>query len=539
MRAATALHYNVCIVRAALHSGGCLNISLQAGAAIAAMLLAANAAGQDLAGKSIGDLNDELVAKRTTSEALVKAYQQRIESLDRSGPQLQAVLSINPDAQKHAMALDRERKRRGVLHGIPILIKDNIETADPLPTTAGSLALLSNVTGRDAPIVAGLRAAGAVVLGKSNLSEWANYRSDRSISGWSAVGGLTKNPHVLDRSACGSSAGSAAAVAAGLAAAAIGTETDGSIVCPASMNGIVGLKPTHGLLSIERIVPIAHSQDTPGPMARSVADAAILLHAMAGTKGADYVQALRAASLAGKRIGVWRFAPGRWPQIDPVYERALGHLRSAGATLVEVAVPDTSEVGAAERIVLNTEFRPDLNAWLATTPQTVKTRSLEQLIAFNRSEPREMVIFGQETFERANSNSIDEATYRATAANARRLASEAIDRTLQEHRLDLIVAPTVGPAWRIDFVNGDQFPGSFSTLPAVSGYPHLTVPMGTWQDLPLGLSFVGPRWSDAELLAAGHVFEQRAGRGALPGFRASIEAEDPRRLPQRVRADAP
>ncbi|HEY6641942.1 amidase [Povalibacter sp.] len=506
--------------------------------------LSAGANAAEVSNKSIDELQAELTSGRTTSVALVRAYLQRIESVDRKGPTLQSVLSLNPDALREARALDAERKQkgaRGPLHGIPLLIKDNIETADALPTTAGSLALIDNVTGRDAPIIANLRAAGAIVLGKTNLSEWANYRSDRSISGWSGVGGLVKNPHVLDRTACGSSSGSGSAAAAELAAATVGTETDGSIVCPASMNGVVGLKPTHGLLSGERIVPIAHSQDTAGPMTRSVPDAAALLTAMVGNQPAciadgcrvtDYVAALKQATLTGKRIGVWRSAPGRWSQIDPLYEAALDHLRAAGATLVEVPVPELEQIGLAERIVLRMEFKADLNAWLATTPPTVKTRTLEQLIEFNRSQPRETVIFGQEIFERSNASAgLDDPAYIAALTDSRRLARDAISRTLQENKLDLLVAPTTGPAWRIDLVNGDKSSGSFSTLPAVSGYPHLTVPMGTLQQLPLGLSFIGLPWSEAQLLAAAHVFEQRRGPRPAPKFLTSVDVEDSRRLP--------
>jgi amidase len=310
------------------------------------------------------------------------------------------------------------------------------------------------------------------------------------------------------------------------------------------MNGVVGLKPTHGLLSGERIVPIAHSQDTAGPMSRTVKDAAILLTAMvgdqpacvtAGCKVTDYADALKQATLAGKRIGVWRFVSGRWPQIDPVYERALNHLRSAGATLVEVATPDDGPVNAAERIVLRTEFKADLNAWLATTPAAVTARTLDQLIAFNLGEPREMAIFAQEIFERSNATTgLDDPDYRAALEESRRLARDAITRTLQAQQLDLLVAPTAGPAWRIDLVNGDQFPGSFSTLPAVSGYPHLTVPMGTLRQLPIGLSFIGPPWSEAQLLAAAYVFEQRSGGRPVPKFFPSIDTRDSRLLPALV-----
>lgn len=487
--------------------------------------------------KSMAELRRDLDEGRTTSVALVEALLARIEAIDRNGPALHSVLAINPQALQQARERDQERKQRkvrGPLHGIPILIKDNIESADPLPTTAGSLALTENVTGRDAPIVANLRAAGAIVLGKTNLSEWANFRSDHSVSGWSAVGGLTRNPHVLDRTACGSSSGSGAAVAAELAPAAVGTETDGSIVCPAAMNGIVGLKPTLGLLSGKRIVPIARSQDTAGPMTRTVTDAALLLSAMVGQRPVcvelgcakvDYAGLLPSASLAGKRIGVMNFKPGRWPRIDPIYEQALTHLRAAGATLVEVKTPDTARVDEAEETVLYVEFKSDLNAYLESTPASVKARSLEQLIAFNRSEPRELAIFGQEIFERSNGTAgLSDEKYRTALADSKRLAGvEGLGRLLTENKLDLLVAPTTGPAWRIDLVNGDHYGGSFSTLPAVSGYPHLTVPMGQLNGLPVNISFIGAQWSEAQLLAAGFVFEQRSKALVRPRFVPTVD----------------
>ena len=519
-----------------------MRMTLQSVCAVAALaaLSACSATVPIIADRSISDLRHDLDAGRTTSVALVKAYLARIDAVDRHGPQLNSVLAINPDALRQARELDEELQRRGPrgpLHGIPILLKDNIESADPMATTAGSLALAHNITQRDAPIVANLRAAGAVILGKTNLSEWANFRSDHSISGWSGAGGLTKNPHVLDRSACGSSAGSGAATAAGLAAAAVGTETDGSITCPAALNGIVGLKPTAGLLSGQYIVPIAHSQDTAGPMARSVADAAVMLGAMVGDQDAckarspgcqtaDYTAALSTEGLRNKRIGVLHFTAGRWPQIDPIYANALEALRAAGAMLIDVATPETTRVGAAENIVLNTEFKADLNAYLAMTPAAVTTRDLTQLIAFNAATAAETVLFGQETFLKANATlGLDDPAYKTALADSKRLAGpEGLLRVLKEQQLDFLVAPSSGTAWRIDIVNGDQFPGSFSTLPAVAGYPHLTVPMGALRDLPLGISFIGALWSEAELLAAAFAFEQKTKARVVPKFIGSIEA---------------
>jgi len=368
--------------------------------------------------RDLSDLSADLAMRRTTSVQLVAFYRDRIEKIDRSGPTLHAVLAENPDALADANALDAERAAtgaRGPLHGIPILIKDNIETQEPLPTTAGSLALLANVSGRDAPVVSRLRAAGAVILGKTNLSEWANMRGSRSVSGWSAVGGLTRNPYALDRSPCGSSSGSGAAVAAGLAAAAVGTETDGSITCPASVNGIVGFKPTLGLLSRTHIVPLAHSQDTPGPMARSVRDAAMLLTVMAGSDGLDsatlqadrhaedFTKALDVHALEGKRIGVMRFEAGFHPETDKVFAHALDVLRASGATLVEIPhFQNADAIGEAEFLVLTTELKADLHTYLANTPKAVISRSLADLVAFNLAHrDRELGLFGQELFAKA------------------------------------------------------------------------------------------------------------------------------------------
>jgi amidase len=484
----------------------------------------------DLQDQSIEDLQAALKSGQTSSEKLVKGYLARIEALDRAGPQLGAVIAINPDALGHARTLDRERRDgrlRGPLHGIPVLVKDNIETADPIPTTAGSLALEANLTARDAPIVAKLRAAGAIILGKTNLSEWANSRSEHSISGWSAVGGFTKNAHVLDRSPCGSSAGSAVGVAAGFAPASLGTETDGSITCPAAMNGIVGLKPTVGLLPTDHIVPIAHSQDTAGPMGTSVRGVALLLEAMVTVSDARYVQGLVPDALRGMRLGVVRFKNPRQPQIAPVYDRALAVLRAAGAILVELEMPSMAPIYDAEDVVLHTEFKSDLNAYLMSLPAEVTTRSLARLIEFNAHEPRELRWFGQETFTKANeTEGLTQAAYiHALEASKRLAGAEGIDKMLRENRLDLLVAPTTGTAWRLDVINGDQFPGSFSTLPAVAGYPYLTVPMGHVQRLPLGISFIGPAWSEQRVLAAGYAFEQHAKVKLKASFLPSIEGD--------------
>lgn len=478
-----------------------------------------------------------LAAAMGPAETAARAALARIAADDA---QVHAVLAVDPTALDQARALDRVRLvERGPLHGMPLLLKDNIEAKGPLPTTAGSLALAGNVTGRDAPLVARLRAAGAVILGKANLSEWANFRSTAAISGWSAVGGQTRNPHVLDRNPCGSSSGSAAAVAAGLVPAAIGTETDGSITCPASVNGVVGLKPTVGLVSRTHVVPISHSQDTPGPIARDVATAARVLTAIAGRDPADpatapadarrgdYAAALRPDALRGARIGVVRL--DHWsPAVAALFEQALAVLRAEGAILVEVAPPaGRARIGPAESEVLVTEFRHDLDAYLATTPASVTARSLAALIAFNRARAdREMPLFGQELFEKAAAaRGLDDPAYRAARALSLRLAgAEGIDAMLAAGGVAALVAPTAAPAWKTDIVNGDRPAGAgLGKLAAVAGYPHLTVPMGAVRGLPVGLSFLGPAWSEARLLGLGYAYEQAAGVRVPPAQLPSLE----------------
>lgn len=503
-----------------------------------ALILGACTAPGSMPERSIAQLSDDMAAGRTSSERLVKAYLARIEKIDRSGPTLRSVIATNPDAVAQAQALDAERRAkgaRGPLHGVPILIKDNIDTRDAMPTTAGSLALKDNLTGRDAPLVARLRAAGAVILGKTNLSEWANFRDGDSTSGWSAVGGLVRNPYALDRNSCGSSSGSGAAVAANLAAAAVGTETDGSIACPATINGVVGFKPTVGLVSRTHVVPISSSQDTAGPMARHVRDAALLLTAMAGSDAADpataeadarrrdYAAALSPEALRGKRIGVLRYRTGTNPAVDALFAAALAELHQRGAELVDIAesgVPRT--LGEHELTLLLTEFKAGVNAYLATTPPAVTTRTLADLIAFNEAHATtELRLFGQRIFIEANATQgLDDPAYLKARAEAKRLAGpEGIDRLLAANRVSLLVAPTMGPAWMTDVVNGDQYSGgSSSQLPAVAGYPHLTVPMGAVKGLPVGLSFIGPAWSDAEVLAAGYAYDQASRLRQPPAF---------------------
>ena len=513
-------------------------------AALAALATAANA---QPAGfnpyASGGEQQAAMRAGTLTSEQLVRDELARIEAMDRKGPRLNAVIALNPHALADARKLDAERKAghvRGPLHGIPVLLKDNIESDDGTATTAGSLALKDNVTHRDAPIVRRLTDAGAVILGKANLSEWANFRSTHSISGWTGVAGLVRNPYSLDRTACGSSAGSGAAVAAGLTTLAIGTETDGSVTCPAATNGVVGLKPTLGLVSRTYVVPISPEQDTPGPMTRTVADAAALLGAIAGSDPADpwtrdadahktdYLAGLKPDALRGVRIGVLRMTAGRSPQTDAVYEEALAALRRAGAVLVEVKGPDDATLGAiagAEGQALRIEFKAALNTYLATLPPAVKARTLDELIAFDAHEPRETPIFGQEIFEAAaKAPPITDAGYLATREKARRLAREALDKMLNENTVEALVGPSTGPAFIVDPIDGSRSLGSYSTLPAVSGYPHLTVPMGNVSGLPVNLSFIGPAWSDGRLLALGYAFEQATHGRINPQFLPNIGA---------------
>jgi amidase len=512
------------------------------------LLLSAPAARSDtgapysVAEKSVAELEADLAHGNVTAEALTRAYLARIEALDFRGPRLRSIIATNPHALDDARRSDRfrgEGRARGPLEGIPVLIKDNIESADGMATTAGSEALARNITGRDAPLVARLKRAGAIVLGKTNLSEWANFRSSSSISGWSSVGGLVKNPYVLDRTACGSSSGTGSAIAASLAAVGVGTETDGSVTCPAAINGLVGLKPTLGLVSRTYVVPLSHDQDTPGPLGRSVADVAALLSAIAGsdpkdpaTKDADkhkrdYVLALRGASLRGKRLGVLRYAvPPVGPAASAVFDRAVALFRAQGAQIVELSdFKPNPALGDAESAVLSTDFKTDINAYLASTPSTVKTRTLSELIAFNRADPRELRLFGQDTFVKSNQTKGPSDPKYLEALRICRLYSrqEGIDRLMTRNRIDALIAPSYGPASRIDVVDGDNVSGGAGSLPAIAGYPHLTVPMGYVTGLPVGISFIGRAWSEASLLALGAAYERAAHARRPPTYLPSIE----------------
>jgi amidase len=503
----------------------------------------------ELEDSSIEDLQRAMTSGKYTARKIAELYLARIEAIDHDGPRLASVVELNPDALTTADALDRERAEkgpRGPLHGIPVLLKDNIDTADRMMTTAGSLALVGPPASADAFIVKRLRAAGAVILGKTNMSEWANARSGKSTSGWSARGGLVRNPYALDRNACGSSSGSGVAVAASLAAGAVGTETDGSIVCPAAANGVVGIKPTLGLLSRAGIVPLAHSQDTPGPMGRTVRDAAILLGAMTGpdpddpaTKPSalkwrrDYTTALDGKALEGARIGVMRGRFwGQSPATDKVMEAALLDLKRAGAVLVDPAnILHVGEYDDSELSVLLYEIKADLAAYLAKR-EGLPVHSLKDVIEWNVSHAEvEMPYFGQDLFERAEKKGpLTEPAYLAAKARARRLARrDGIDATLLVNKLDALVVPTGGPAWTSDLVNGDHYGGGSSTPAAVAGYPSVTVPAGLVHGLPVGLSFVGAAWSEPSLLRFAYAYEQATKHRHPPTFASTAApAEAPR-----------
>lgn len=482
-----------------------------------------------------------------TSEQLTRHCLDRIAMLDDAGPRLNAVIETNPDALQTATALDGERRQigpRGPLHGIPVLLKANIDTGDRMDTTAGSLALAGHRAGQDAFLVARLREAGAVILGKTNLSEWANFRSSRSTSGWSSIGGQTRNPHVLDRSPCGSSSGSAVAVAAGLAPLAVGTETDGSVVCPSGTNGIVGIKPTLGLISRDGIIPIAHSQDTAGPMAGSVSDAAILLTVMAvrdprdaaggdlPDQPLDYLAGLGEDRLEGMRVGVMRdyYGAGNHDGVEQTFENAITLFLDLGAEVVDPAdLGDREGLDSAEYMVLLYEFKTDLASYLVSHGSPNGMGSLDDLITFNSDNSGTvMPWFGQEIFSAAEEKGpLTDGEYLDARGKSRRLAMEAIDWALEKDNLDLLIAPTNGPAWVVDLVNGDNFGTSVasSTLPAVSGYPNLTLPMGTVHGLPIGLSLFGTAHSEPVLIHAAHAFEQAAPPRRRPQFIPTIIVE--------------
>ena len=494
---------------------------------------------------TLDDLQKWMASGRMTSRSITQLYLNRIAALDRKGPSLHHVIEVNPDALAIAASLDKERKAgrvRGPLHGIPILLKDNVDTADRMTTTAGSLALAGSIPQQDSTVAAKLRAAGAVLLGKANLSEWANFRSSHSTSGWSGRGGQAKNPYVLDRNPCGSSSGSGGAVSANLCAVAIGTETDGSIVCPSSANGIVGIKPTLGLVSRAGVVPIAHSQDTAGPMARTVRDAAILLNAIAGADArdsatsalsarqpVDYTQSLDVNGLRGARIGVARAKFFGYSDVtDKVIEAAIDAMKRQGAVIVDPANIETAgKFDDSEFDVLLYEFKADLNNYLASLGPKAPVKSLQDIIAFNeRHRDQEMPWFGHEIMIQAQAKGpLTEQKYiDELAQNLKMSRTDGIDATMTKYNLDAIVAPTGGPAWVTDLLNGDHFSGASSTPAAVAGYPNINVPAGFSHELPIGISFFGRAWSEPTLIRIAYAFEQATRHRRAPRFIPTLGA---------------
>src|SRR5580700_6615210 len=493
---------------------------------------------------TITDLQDGMRSGRFTARSLVERYSARIDEIDKHGPAINSVLELNPDAFSTADQLDQERKAkgpRGPLHGIPVLIKDNIDTADRMMTTAGSLALIGSKPPKDSFVAEKLRAAGAVILGKTNLSEWANIRSSHSTSGWSGRGGLTKNPYVLDRNPCGSSSGSGAGVSANLCAAAIGTETDGSIVCPSSSNGITGIKPTVGLVSRGGIIPISHSQDGAGPMCRTVRDAAIMLGALTGIdprdsatnasqgkSSTDYAQFCDPNGLKGARIGVARKYFGFNDAVDALMEQSLDVMKKQGATLIDPADIETlGKFDESELLVFMYELKADLNAYLATLGPHAPVRTLKEIIDFNdRNRQKEMPYFGQDLFLKADAKGpLTEKAYLDALAKNHQLARvEGIDSTMDKYHLDATVAPTGGPAWITDLVNGDHVAGGSSNAAAVAGYPNINVTAGFISGLPVGISFFARAWSEPTLIRLSFAFEQATKARQAPRFLSTIGA---------------
>lgn len=472
-----------------------------------------------------------------SSQALVSAYLKRIEDIDQNGPKLQSVLALNPNALAQAASLDAQRAQGnilGPLHGVPILLKDNIESKDNLPTTAGAIALKDNITGRDSPLVAGLRAQGAIILGKTNLSQWANFRSEGSMSGWSALGGQVRNPHMLDRNPCGSSSGSGAATAASLAAASVGTETNGSVICPSNANGIVGFKPTVGIVPQDYIIPISNSQDTAGPMTKSVMGAAIMMNAMATTTpNIDYTEGLTKNALQGVRVGVLHFAKGNSSPILAHFDAALKDLEAAGAVLVNIderpSIP--SDFNKMSYDILKYEFKDTINSYLASTSEEqVKTRNLEQLIAFNEAnKDTELALFDQSIFEASQAmDSVESAEYKAAVQAVQKATREdGIDFLLSQHNVQVLVAPSGLIVPRVDPINGDVWPNGwpgYGGHAARAGYPHATVPMGGINGLSVGLSFIGTKNNDAKILAYAYGYEQQSGKILAPQYFENAEA---------------
>ena len=486
---------------------------------------------------SLPDVIQALNSKEISSQNLVKLYLERIEKIDKLGPRLQSILVLNPDALENAKQLDKMRavgEILGPLHGVPILLKDNIETKDRIATSAGALALKDNMTGRDSPLVAGLRAQGAIILGKTNLSQWANFRSEGSMSGWSALGGQVRNPHMLDRNPCGSSSGSAAATAASLAAASVGTETNGSIICPSNANGIVGFKPTVGLVPQQYIIPISASQDTAGPMTKTVMGAALMMNAMATTTpDTDYSVGLIKDALKGVRVGVLNFAKGESKPILVHFKSALIDLQTAGAILIDIDVrPQTPDnFGSMSYDILKYEFKDGLNTYLASTsPEQVTTRNLEELIAFNEAHKKiELALFDQDIFVASQAmDSLESEAYKTAIATVQKSTrQDGIDRLLQAYNVQVLLAPSGPTVPRVDPINGDVWPNSwpgYGGHAARAGYPHATVPMGGIHSISVGLSFIGGKNTDAQILSYAYAYEQHSLRRLEPQYLKNAQA---------------
>jgi len=491
---------------------------------------------------TLDDLQKALQSGQSTSHSLTEQYLARIQEIDKAGPRINAIIEVNPEALEIAAALDRERKEkgpRGPLHGIPVLLKDNIDTADRMSTTAGSLALLDSRPPKDAFVAAQLRKAGAVILGKTNLSEWANTRSSHSTSGWSGRGGLTRNPYALDRNPCGSSSGTGAGISANLAAVGVGTETDGSVVCPASANGVAGLKPTVGLVSRSGIIPIAHSQDTAGPMARTVRDVAILLGAMAGidpedrataasngNAHPDYTKFLDADGLKGARLGIVRKYFGFNDAVDELMNKLIADMKQAGAEIVDPAdIPTIGKFDESEMTVMLYELKADLAAYLARIGPSAPMKSLKDVIEFNdRNRDKEMPYFGQDIFLKSQRKGplTSKEYLDALAKNHRLTRAQGIDFVMNKFKVDALVAPTGSPAWLTDLIDGDHFAGGSSNAAAVAGYPNINVPAGLISGLPVGISFFGRAWSEPTLLKIAYGFEQLTKARQKPRFLPTV-----------------
>ena len=485
---------------------------------------------------TIKELGEGFRSGKFTIRQVTEDYLLRIERLDKNGPMLNSVISVNPEALRIAEELDRELaegKDRGPLHGIPAILKDNIDTKDSMPTTAGAVVLKNSYVGRDSKVAELLRGAGAVILGKSNLSEWANFRANPSSSGWSGVGGQTRNPYITDRNPCGSSSGSGVAVSANLCAFAIGTETNGSIVCPSNNNGIVGLKPTVGLISRAGIIPISFTQDTPGPMTRTVEDAAIVLGTLAAVDSTDamtlssqakflkdYTTALDTDALKGKRIGLMTNIGGFHFKVDSLMRDVVDYLKGAGAEVVEVNYPLGAGVSAASFQVMLYEFKDGLERYFAGLGSDAPVRTLKELIEFNKNDSVELRYFDQQLLEMAaEKGSLDEDEYKKSLAHMQKMTrEEGIDKVMNSNKLDALIAPTGSPAWKTDLINGDNFLGSSSSYAAISGYPNITVPMGVIGELPVGVSIFGRAWSEAELLGIAYAFEQGTKHRKAPEY---------------------